>query len=75
MKTATKAPKAYFKLTPTHKAIHEAIRHNETFAAFIMPGEPLSHLKFMAAIDGLTPLSDTTFSITPWDTESCDRIT
>ncbi len=75
MKTAIKAPKAYFKLNQTHKAIYEAIRHNETFAAFIMPGEPLSRLKFMADIEGLTPLSDTTFSITPWDTESCDRIT
>ncbi len=74
MKTANKTTYTLFRLTETHNAIYEALRRNETFAAFLLPGEPLSRLRFIADIEGFHPKSDLTFSINTWNTESSDRI-
>jgi len=73
MNTATPLCAAY-KITETHKAIYQALRHDDTFVAFLLPGEPLNRLRFMADIEKRETISDLTFSICPWNTDADERI-
>lgn len=63
-----------YKLTDCHKAIYQALKRDDTFAAFIMPGEPLSSMRFVADLDGRDTISDVKFAICQWNMPSSERI-
>lgn len=61
-------------VSPVMKAIAKALEEKVAFAAYVLPGDAMTKMHFIADIEGREPLSGTTFSISPWNTQSADRI-
>lgn len=74
MKTKTPQCIIPYKITDIHKAIYKALRQDDTFVAYLLPGEPLSSMKFIVDIEGREPISDVQFSISEWNTDSSERL-
>ncbi|MDE6154441.1 MAG: hypothetical protein K2G21_09895, partial [Muribaculaceae bacterium] len=74
MKTKTPQCIIPYRITDIHKAIYKALRQDDTFVAYLLPGEPLSSMKFIVDIEGREPISDVQFSISEWNTDSSERL-